>query len=241
MSESLLIAVVPVAAYLTTFFYEWRYAAYFQIPVRWIHMDLSLMLCFFLLFGLTFVLGFDMFSKVFRRAAGYNDVTPPFAWALFMLGGPVVGVLWPVGFFSAIVLTAAVEVLVSMWRRYSRRSRGEPPPPKVTYNQIPEELKRKYWVRAVVAACVWYFVVAGVLGHVTAAQRTEFQIRPGNPEVAILATYGDRLIGATFDRKAKRLRNDLHIIPMSNEIALRKEAVGPLKPASEESLWKVDY
>jgi hypothetical protein len=227
-SEGVLLAILPATGYVTTFLYDWGATQYFRIPYRWITLDVSAMLGVILLVGAYFLVGLDSIFKIARRLNGYPDVTPPLAWSLGVLGLPLLRAFWPNALLVGVSIVFIVEVAYRSRNAYRRRSRGAAPPTVVDASAIPPPIMRSLFAWSLGIALVWFLAVAGVSGYVGAKTKAEFLIVPGTPELAVLATYGDRIVAAPFDRKKRRLEPALRVLLVNEAGILRREVVGPL-------------
>jgi len=247
ISEGLLIALAPVAAYLLTLSYIGGYVGFFNIPTEFISLNLTTLFSVAgnIMFVAMFVYGlFLMFfflwphtdSPILKRSLRIF----PFA-ALLWVQLMFFGKRWhewitTLFFFAVLGLQFFTLPLIG-------RTTG------LSYAEKLSEFDGRESARAdtvvghlinsslgprlvTVALWTWVSLVASNnAGRFFAMWKQEFLVPASSPDWVVLSSFGENMIVAPFDRKTKVVERSFSIIKKGEDpkLLLRWEVVGPLR------------
>lgn len=245
LSEPILIALVPVIAYVLTYFYETGYCSVFAIPRDLIEINLINVFkaSFYVLFVIWTCFNFlEIFSTAIfsshtaiRKRVGIlfsflfiSTLTSVFfsrewkVWIWFYAATGLYGL-----FFITVPYFSNKNNLEEYYKKLS-----EPkvvPTKKSILNYISDHLGfRIIEVIGIISFFGSLFFWAGIS---KATDDPSFTVISTNPESVVLATYGNKLICADFDRKNKTINGEFVIRKLDdvNGVMFHIENVGPLK------------
>lgn len=245
LTESLILAALPVLAYLITFSYQAGYATYFGIPLQIIKINLTTIIIssFTIVTSLTLVYvisnavwmftpkGNDPVSISIRRVVlvaliGFIIMVPflpsRFAWVLYG---------------SSILVILAVEFLFPI---LTQRSKAQYPEKLAAQNEIEigagkhmlwyEIDKRvgRWLITSVIYACIALGVAFGV-GMQRAEKNSSYYISKNN--AVVLSIYDDLAVLSPYDSKTITLSGELYFekVGEGSTKVLRLEKIGQLK------------
>jgi hypothetical protein len=239
-------------AYLLVFFYEKGYADYFNIPSRFITVELTNVLLLaatgiLLTVWLSSVLNLttlylfkNVHPKDYRFRVGYL-----FLFLLFFIEFYAIGFVdsWHVVYWitplAILVIVASIRFFSSRLSKRQRKKAMTKSEEKHTDNNIvgidqvlETELGagyRPFYYLTFVAVAA---LVVGSMGTGQALRQNEFLVTNTSPEMVVLQTYGDTFICAPFDRNTGEVQTSFVFIKMADDpnIVFRREYTGRLHP-----------
>lgn len=230
LSEAALLAAIPVVGYLITYIYEASFCSYFDIPLEFIllspaqlFMALVVVLGFCLLYGGTLEL-------YFKYHPALGSLFPALLGALVTQDwyrGPFVLHLIP--WYLAMLITTLLRYWYEMRKAAEQEgadangssSRSEP-----HHESSPQALLVRRGLILVTVSLPFAFS----FGVSDAKKRVRFLVTDTKPPLAMLRIYGERLICAPVDLKAKRIKRDFSLLTLGEDFKnkLKLRAIGPL-------------
>lgn len=248
LSEAILISAASFLGYLFAFTYQVGFGSVFHIPVAFISISLteiflaagavgSVMLTVFWWANLVFLPGAPIKTPLGRSALRLSPLI------LFVgVGIYLFGTKWREWIWYLIPLAAfgVIELGLPLLTQQSKRGYSE----KIAAQ---EELDRQvtsltdYAAKAIgptgLMLIVLVLIGVGVsysAGRASALDQREFLVLPGSLERVVLRTYGDTVVCASIDRKAKQVGNTFFVYKLGAEVlssGLHLENIGPLHSA----------
>ncbi len=247
ISEGLLIASAPVAAYLLTLSYIGGYASYFQIPMEFISLNLTTL---FSVAGNIVFVGMFVCTLFLLFFVLWPHTDGPILWRALRVF-PWVALLWiQLIFFGKRwhdwVGTLFVLAFLMMYYFTSPligRSSG------LSYIEKLREYDSRQSTRALTVgvrmvntplgrriAMVWLWTwfsltVSSNAGRWAAMWKQEFLVPASSPNCVVLISFGENMIVAPFDRQTKMVERSFSIVKKGEDpkLLLRWEVVGPLQ------------
>ena len=249
LSEGIVLAGAPIAAYLFVFFFEKGVTSYFKIPLEFISISLvNVFILGGLLFGafLFFFLMLEVLTMLFPKR-----LNPHIFRALLPLILVAVFVVIQIYFFGLagwkywIVLLMMFLIFSGLQFLWPLKTQKD----KSTYI---EKLEGQEQIEARVIGfsdiiairfgrnivLLIIFIILGILlsqsiGTAQAFNQSDFLVTNTSPEMVVLRIYGDSLICAPFDRGTKEVQNSFKVIKVSDSnLLLTLEKIGPLHPVN---------
>ena len=255
LSEGIVVAATPVAAYLFTFAYEAGFCGYFGIPVEFIAFSLT---NFFIATGAVFfvliILYFlaDVFLSGLARsgidARYYVYILMILPWIVSLaIHVFVYGKIWrewiyllyPLGWFCLVFFLLPLitqrdkkSYAEKLNANIERERELERVQPSLTRLLVPRSGNVGQIVLWVVF-CAWMLGEAFyTCGRASALKKKEFYVVNQRPACVVLKIYGENLICAAFDKKKKRIEKNFVVLKVGTDtkIQLRLDKIGPLRP-----------
>jgi hypothetical protein len=249
VSEGLIIAAIPIVAYMITFSYETGFAGFFGIPREFIALNFTsvfivagaLLGVLFFLFLLT-----EIISMVFPPSKDiiYRTSLPFFPLslmcaALFILygsywrewiGSVVVTMLFALFWYGFPLLTQRDK------KGYRKKLEADEEAERQVKTPFDHAIRliggRKALI--IILFLILLLDVSHHAGHAAALKQEEFLVANTSPEMVVLRIYGDHLICAPFDRATKEVQRSFIVLKVADnpQLMLRLEKVGPLRSYS---------
>ncbi len=250
--KELLLASLPVAAYLFVYLYEVGYADYFGIPKALISINPKMVLLTAvgiaplaaLIAGLAYVAYFiisppkNFIRAVFVRALPFNG----FLGALLVL----FGAHSRERFLNLIILMAIMTAIclcgegAERWVNWRRSKRGQTTSETGGESSQREGIVDKMFAPRgrlflnVVVLLVGFLCVIAMLARaagISEALRTEhYYVVATEPELVVLRIYGDTMVCVPFTRDTRQVQRAFQLIKLAEDpsLIMRQEKIGPL-------------
>lgn len=242
LTEGIVVAAIPVMAYLLAFGFEYGYYLAYGFPQELIDVDLNRVFAAGIIFLAGVLLALIMTTVVLALLPGENPLTPAvaqgvtyvLAYLVFLLYFGRFGAFgWIFGLLLAwyLIYKFGVPLLTQRGvRGYLHKYR--------THEQVRQA--RTTLFRASLRAfgatpgiVLVYFVIAFVLavtfGWHLATERVYYFVVPGPPERVVLRIYGDSIVLAHLDRPERQILREYTVFRRTTgSITLREERIGPL-------------
>lgn len=248
MTEGIVIAAVPVAAYLAAFVYEAGYFTVFSIPLALVRVDLTTVFIALGALVAVLVFVFALANTIYVLLPGSKGVIHRSVVRIIFVLSPVVPflvisgmrreqvfVVFALG--SLVVMSLLVEFvfpLITQRQQTTYTKKLEAQEELDRRIRLPRSLignrisRPAIWATyAILVALVLSFNV----GQGTALRQEEFLVTLSPSDRVVLRIYGDTLILAPFDRATQEIQREFAIQPIdkASELGLRLERVGPLR------------
>jgi multidrug efflux pump subunit AcrB len=250
LTEGLLVAGIPIVAYLLKYSYELGYADAFSIPWELITIDLPniLLLSVNLMLAGVVVLFLIAISMPFFK--GENVILRSLIKSLFsiliilpwlvlsMLRHDKVILFLAVGFFLLVQYGLFVSPLLTQRGKmgYAARLAAAEFKLKRLMNFLDYSFGWKL-KHLIVVIFVLVSLVASIklIGESVGIGKVTFMVNKSSPEMVVLRVYGDKLICAPFDRTTKEVKRTFTILKTGDDpnLQLSLEKVGPLHVEKE--------
>lgn len=241
LTEGLLIAAAPVAAYLLALSYISGYARYFQIPVELLSLNAGTL---FVIGGKILSVAIIIFMFLMLIFQFLSADSPILVKILMVLPWVALVYLeavlfrfpwreWRLNLIFSVVL--ALEFFIIPLRHTDKPSYVE---------KLQEETRRFNAGRSLSARIfqskpiVWLFgflvwfslTISSDAGHFEAMWKTDFLIPSSEPAHVVVSTYGDYIIVAPFDKQTKEIERSFSLLKKGDDpkILFQWQSVGPL-------------
>ena len=242
LTESIVVAAIPVMAYLLAFGFEYGYYIAYGFPQELIDVDLDRVFAAAIIFLAGVLLALIMTTVALALLPSDNPLTPAvaqgvtyaLAYLIFLVYFGQFGTFgWIFGLLLAwyLIYKFGIPLLTQRGvRGYLHKFR--------THEQIRQA--RATLFRASLRAfgatpgiVLVYFVIAFVLsvtfGWHLATERVYYFVVPGPPERVVLRIYGDSIVLAQLDRPGRQILREYTVFRRTTgSITLREERIGPL-------------
>lgn len=244
LTDPIFLGFISVYSYLVVFIYESAYNRFFNIPNQFISLNLS---SFFIVFSsiLFLLVSIFLIANLFVIILP-NKLNPiryclirlfyPFILVISFLKfyGPSVSFLILFLFFLYLVFE---EFILPLFTQRDKKSYTE----KLNNQELLENKiialpdyfyfylgKSNY---RIVFTMLFFLLLINMAGNSKAMKKENFLTTSTVPELVILRIYGDNLICAEFNKKAKTVKNNFIIksIKANSNLTLKLEKIGPLK------------
>jgi hypothetical protein len=246
ISETVLIASAPVAAYLLTLSYIAGYAGYFNIPTDFISLGITTLFSIggrvLFLVTLTLLIFVSLFmfwphsdSPILWRVKRIFPFGVLFIIQLLFFEAhwhEWIGTLW------VLALLAAQFFLVPLIGRgniptYTKKLMDFDTRQSGTHPTVAEYFFRSGIGSRAATVALWTWFSLSISysgGRWEAMWHTDYLIPASSPDNVVLSSFGDNMIVAPFDRKTKEVERSFMILKKAEDstLLLRWEAVGPL-------------
>jgi hypothetical protein len=246
LTEGLLIAGAPVAAYVLALVYINGYADYFQIPMEFLSLNVTTM---FVVGGKILFLAFLVYLFVMLPLHFLPAADSPFVnrslvilpWAALLC----IKVMffgrrwqeWRSTLFYFLLMVAYFFLLPLIYRdkgSYMEKLREDDRRFHSARTTVAHKLLTSDRGRRIIIYYIWIWFslsAAQNAGRFEAMWKKEFLVPASRPESVILSTFGDNMIVAPFDRKTKEVERSFSILKKGEDpnLLLRWEMVGPLQ------------
>jgi hypothetical protein len=256
ITEGMIIALIPVTAYLWTLFYEIGFCDYFHIRYYFISLTPAIVLAtsgefiLILLFLYLLIMYFFIIGS-FHISAQLSEFTSKMSTStvvmmIFMLYFLALASLMLLIFNSEVrqmvVALAIIYVLLVIATLVNplftqRKKEGS------YWEKLAADIKPSsslnhrglHFPMTIIISIVFIVVSGGAsahrkLGQFNAQWQEEFYIVAQSPELVVIRNYGDYLFAAPFDRVTKEVEKKLYLLKISDmaKTPLTTEKVGPL-------------
>jgi hypothetical protein len=246
VDTALVIAASTALAYAVAYSYESGYCRYFGIPTYLIVPTPSVLVA--AVAGIVLAtMGLSPLVAMLRlflsKAGVPNLARTRFEYVLLMvfvglsLTGFTWGALFVVIFPAVVILGEYVPVLFTKGTIAERFAAiDNAPDPLLEHSPIAKLVRASGDQRAgqfVVVALMSYFGALG-LGAFNARNQSEFEVVLSRPDVALVKSYGDFLIGIKFDERTKAATGEVVVFKANDEfkeLHVKSKWIGPLSKA----------
>lgn len=243
LTEGLLIAAAPVAAYLLALSYISGYAGYFQIPMELLSLNaITLFVVGGKILSLT-LFAYLLVIFVFQFIPADNPIVPRLLvilpWFVLMyVEATFFKFVWREWYMNLIVfLVLAIELLILPLVHRDKPSYAE----KLREDTRRFNARKSLAVRifqnkraalvSILCIYVWFsLTLANKGGRFEAMGKTEFLVPSSAPGSVVLCTYGDYLIIVPFDKQTKEIDRKFSLLKKGDDpkLLLQLQIVGPL-------------
>ena len=251
MTEGLVIAAVPVAGSFVAFVFEAGYLAFYEVPITLIQLDFTrvitasgavILVLLTLLILFSNIVDIAQGSHPFRRIFGKILVVALFFGTFFaIIPGPPER-WWALA--GLLVLLLSLELLPPLFQRHTglkywgRVAAAKPvengPPKTQTYDTFSEAVGA-----LIVTPMSFVFfgtVLIFFLGVYHAQSKTSHWVLMAQPDMLVVAHYGDTVVLKKFDVSSKQIMDMLVVRKVSDSAPLnmKKVSLGELKSPKGE-------
>ncbi|HEY3312031.1 MAG TPA: hypothetical protein VGK00_10360 [Anaerolineales bacterium] len=251
LSESLLLAVIPIIAYLFTFIYQAGYLQAFELPIQFVSISIvdvfniggkiiAILLGFFMVinYGVLFFSAQGKIipileSRVITVAMLFLYLYPNlflFEWGI----GTIIAII---AFFTSLALLFLPPLLTKKYQgTYLQKMEmldKRPESTKISNPTLFESAAQFIGYRGFVMVIALLLILNLTFnaGKAEALNQKIFYIANTSPETIILFSTGDKIISAPFNKNTKIIEPEFSIINVNNSSSLKLRPVytGPLK------------
>ena len=244
LSDSIVIALSPVLAYILSYAYELGYTGHFGIPKELISVGIMNTL---IMAGVLTVIAVPTFLLINILIILFHGVDNPIvlilkdllpfyltAFAIVLAYGGLNDILVP--FITAILLFTAFVFLFPLATHQEKKPYIEKLKAQRESERALVNISSYIWHYFGNKGIVLFFILyIGCLlsynsGIATAIKKEEFMLIPNNPNIVVLNKYGSSLVCAKFDEKSGTIYREYSIINMDNnqELTFVTKKVGRL-------------
>lgn len=229
LTEGILIASVPVYAYILMLSFVIGYCDFFQIPVSFASLNLLTMLWIGLrlAIGLIILFFFTAFVYGFLKVL-HNKITEAVLLLVAYAGLLVLEIdlrlpwrdwRWTLALLAFYLTNMIIFSFLPLPRLYI-----SPP--------VSNMLRRAFFVFPWLTISV---SVAMDMGRAVATNQRDYLVPASAPTTVVLSYFGEKLVVAPFDRSTKEVEPSFWVIKIGEDpkLLLRWESVGPLHPKPE--------
>lgn len=257
LTESLILAALPVLAYLITFSYQAGYASYFGIPLQVITINLTTIIISFFAIVTSLAFVYSISNAVWMFTPKANDPVSISIRRVVLVS--LIGFIIMVPFLPSLIawvlygsFISIVLALEFLFPFLSQRSKAQYPEKLAAQNEIEHEAgKHMLWyevdkrvgrwlITSVIYACIALGVSFGV-GMQRAEKNSSYYISKDNG--VVLAIYDDLAVLSQYDSKTQTLSGELLFEKVGEGSAkiLRLEKIGQLKPLKNKQPNKANH
>lgn len=243
--EGIFLGLISASAYFFTYTYERGYARYFGIPIELISVSLNTTLLFFTIifgfFGFLFMV-LELSTPLLKNLNPtiLKTVSPvlitlilPIIYIYFF--GLIEWKRWIALLIFCLIIAFFQLIFPLITQRkikgYVNKLAAQLEADKRNVN-FPSLLANWLGLNPVTLLLLFIFgyFAASTAGLAEAVKKTDFLVTRTNPEIVVLRIYDDLAIGASFNRKTKKLEDKFTFIPIKqdSEIVFELASVGPL-------------
>lgn len=250
ITEGIIIAASPLAAYLLTYCYELGFAANFGIPREFMTLELRgiLPLTILILFA---SLSLELFIVIFKPLIAnmnviFRKIVSLSLWLVFF--SPLILLSLarknniPLFFFLGLSLFAIYGEFISpiltqtRGKGYLDKLKASEATQKSMLSSMNYFFGRKIAKLVLVIFVLGYvMIVTRIVGEYKAVSQNDYLVIRSAPEMVVLRIYGDKLTCAPFDRTTKEVKRIFNVFKISEDSNLQfhLEKVGPLRLENE--------
>lgn len=247
ITEGIIIAVIPILAYLVTFSYEVGYAGFFLIPQNLITLNIinffavcGVLLSLFVILLWPILIYIDLVKKETNVITlRFVKLFPFYLWLVVneLLYGFTLWREWILSLIIAIILSI-IEFgapLLSQRHKgsYNEKLKADLEADLKTETIFDRLLQFLGWkIYLFTLIFIFMLLISYNVGRAEALKKVNFLVVDTSPEVAVLRIYGDYLICVPFDRGSREVQRSFVILNMSESFktTLKLEKIGPLHP-----------
>jgi hypothetical protein len=244
LTEGILLAAIPVAAYVCAFLFELGYCDYLGIPMQFISVGKNELISsslFVLVSVLGSVLLIEIMSLIFhgRRAVIFRALVRVFP--ILLLAGFVIllarrlrPVWWSVIVGAAILLALEFVAPLLEYRTepsYEAKLKARESALILRSGTLGRRLGLIGYQSIILSFCVVLFLAACVeWGRGEASTQKSFMVITGPPRMVVLRVYGNFMVTTTWDQKRHLARERSISILAGAQPIMIFEDIGPLIP-----------
>ncbi|MBE0670409.1 MAG: hypothetical protein IH588_07460 [Anaerolineales bacterium] len=249
ISDALILAAIPVAAYLIVFFYEWGYFSVFNIPIEFISFDMARII-FAMISIIAFVFSFYYLSELFLNV--FDSQSEPIKRRLKKEIYPLmIAVLvlfttlsdWKISLIiiGLLLFSSIVPFITPLFTQRKVKGYLAKLSAEDALIDIQASAERTGPIRKLASVIGWKaslgLMIFGYLLYLTYVLRSgsartqkEFRVVSTSPERIVLWIYNDFAICSSFDRVKKQVNSDFIVLKIGDNpnIEYNLEQVGPL-------------
>ena len=242
LTESVLLAAIPVMAYVLAFGYEYGYSLAYGFPPELISIDLNRVFAAGAVFLSWVLLVLLLTTGVLALLPSEHPLAPAVAQVVPLVLAYLVFIIY-YGRFDNVARVFGLPLVGYLVYKFLvplLAQRGVPG--YVQRYRAHEQIRqtRGTFFRAILRTfgptpgiVLVYFVIAVTLsttfGWRFATERAYYFVVPGPPERIVLRIYGDSIVLARLDRPTQQILRDYTVLRRTAEaITLREERIGPL-------------
>lgn len=234
-SEAILIAGLTGIGYFAACAYQAAYLWYFNIPLLFLNINLSLVLLVGLV-GLVLTLGnITLFSWLIGRknnAHSTKRISILFA-AVFQIALPILIIVTdPTHPWRSVILILTVIIAFILFIIKARKNLKKDLISKDGVDILLDKFEEKFGTLATILLISgFFFVIFGAgAGWITAKMKTNFLVSDSSPNTAIISNYGNDFVGLVFDPNTGKLGNEIKLvsdIQLSTSTVFKIESLPP--------------
>ncbi len=246
-SEAIILAGAPAYAYAVAFLYELGYALHFRFPIALIQINITTVLISLgalVSAGIFFWFGGEVVSVIWPsgKSAFAENIRKSIRLLFLLIAAAVLGRSWNTLFSTGAIVFGIFFLLDFVFPLLTQRN------VKGYFNKLEaqEEHERSLTFMSdrlvkivglsnfrTVLILILILGLSWFAGLGQARSNSHFRVVTGNSNVVVLRIYGGKMIAAEFDPSSKTLSPEIQVIPMDKKLKLRREMLGPLKPATD--------
>lgn len=250
LTEGLLIAAIPIIAYLLRYCYELGFSFAFGIPSEFITIDLPdvlLLSAYLIIIGAAIVVFIGISIPLLRsKNIIWRSIIKSFFWTIILspwilfslLSDDKVGLVIAVVMFLVGQYGLFISPLLTQRRRIGYAAKLEAAEFKLkglmNFLDYIFGWKLKHLIIVVYLLAMSIATIKQV-GESLAIRQVEFLVTKSSPEMVVLRVYDDQLICAPFDRTTKEVKRTFSILKIAEDpnLKLSLEKIGPLHVEKE--------
>jgi hypothetical protein len=243
MTESLVIAAVPLFGYFLSYCFEYGYFSYFGIPKGFIKVEMVEVLNVFgiSIFLYFFIVGLgDMYILNYRHFK-YRLILERIYIGVFFVNGiwvfisktPISLTIYLITIFFGLMFGLVFPLLTHKGTLHCSK-----PALRTDIKEYPDNwslveiMEHKYGLRIapwiLIAAIIFWGTMA--CGSIYAVNLNEFVVISSSPEMIVLRIYGNTAICTTFDPDTKIIGHQYTMVKIDEgNLKLENQRVGPLQ------------
>jgi hypothetical protein len=243
LTEGLVIAAAPVAAYVLALAYISGYAGYFQIPVEFLSLNAGTL---FVIGGKILAAAILIYFFLFLIFQFLPADSPILARILMLLPWATLVYVesllfrfpwreWRLKLIILIVLAVELFVFPLMHKdkpSYAEKLREETRRFNAGRSLAVRMFQSERMTRISMFGFLLYFslTISSDAGHFEAMWKKEFLIPASAPANVVVSTYGDYLVVAPFDKQTKEIERSFFLLKKGEDpkFVLEWQSVGPL-------------
>ncbi len=246
LTEGLVIAAVPVAGSFVAFVFEAGYLAFYEVPITLIQLDFTrvitasgvvILVLLTLLILFSNIVDIAQGSHPFRRILGKMLIVALFFVTFFaVIPGPP-GRWWAL--VGLLLLLLSLELLPPLFQRHTglkywdRIAAAKPAENKTSETHAYGSFSEAVGALIVTPMSFVFFgtVLVFFLGVYHAQSKTSYWVLMAQPDMLVVAHYGDTVILKKFDVSSKQIMDVLVVRKVSDSAPLnmKQVALGELK------------
>lgn len=245
ITDSIIVAISPIIAYLIVYSYEIGYAKTFGIPLEFISINfssffviasslLNIILIPFLVINIFIILFHGSNNPIINQFKMYSHVYIMLIGVLFAYA-PIWERIWPV--FIFIIVFTAISFILPIFKHKEKgkyldrlRAQQEEEAQTVDVSHYVYRFLGKNGYHIFIFIIVILFL-SNIAGESTALKKEEFLISSDSSTTVVLRRYADNFIYAKYNENNKELYPNFNIVKIDSndetEYSIKK--IGPLK------------
>ena len=243
-TDAVMLATVTGWAYLISYSYEWGYLSFFKLSPKLIIVDFaSVLLSLIAIFSIVIFSAFISYAFL-RKSASDGvfkiEIKRMAANLLIFVCIPYYLVGWDAKIFIFLMVFVAVSskniIDIFKIKERSFKKRLETLHQTLTGSELSilewfyEKLKKSLVFKLIFILITVQF--ANLVGYSLATKQETWYLIEGNPELAIITMYGDRILAMPLDRVNLKLKTKLYVLTPESLSSLNRginiESIGSL-------------